>query len=258
MWMLCWGYVTRIKYYPQHAILALSIISAVVIGMLGRQSMQAATIDISWPNCASLPATSYRSAIIGVNGGLDFTYNPCLGREALAAEEISIYANTGNPGFPRIRKLGNGPLKCSTKHDLTCYAFNYGYHAAQYSIMQADLAAVHSPVWWLDVESVNSWTNSEVANREDIQGMIAALRQVVFLKPTIGIYTATNQWLALVGKWNIKYPLWLGTGSTSKLSASQDCSSQSITKGALLLTQYTKQSLDFDYSCYYYPPIKYF
>lgn len=209
------------------------------------------TIDVSWPNCGRLNSIgNYSAAIVGTNGGLDFRANPCLGLEGRLTNNLATYANTGNPGFPRIYQLGKGPLNCSNNNRLLCYSFNYGYQAALYSLKQANLADVHSTFWWLDVESINSWTTSVAANRADIMGMVYALKTIRFLRPKIGIYTTDNQWIATVGHWKINLPLWLGTGQTNAQSAAKYCNQQSIIGSNILMTQYTIGKLDYDYRCF--------
>ena len=208
-----------------------------------------AIVDISWPNCKSLPLSSFRVAIIGVNGGLDYSTNPCLGSEARLSSHDLTYLNSGDPGFPRIYSLGQGPLRCKPANNLVCYSFNYGYRAALYSIKEADLAAVHSPFWWIDVESINSWTSSVAANRADISGMVAAIKATIPFSPKVGIYSATNQWISLVGHWRIGLPLWLGTGAVSRSSAASFCHQTSFTGAKIILTQYTIGPLDYNYSC---------
>ena len=159
--------------------------------------------------------------------------------------------------MPRIKERGTDPLVCRGDQ-FNCLSYNYGYQAGLYALQQARLAAANSPEWWLDVEAVNSWTNSLSANRADIKGMIDAIESISFLRPKIGIYTASNQWVALVGHWNIGLPLWLGTGSTTQAGAKQACTQKSVTGGKIVLTQYTVGQLDYNYACNSLPSHKYF
>lgn len=208
-------------------------------------------VDISWPNCQRLANIElFSTVIVGVNGGLDFRLNPCLGNEIGLGINRIVYLNSGDPGFPRIKKLGTGPLNCQSNKQLICYSFNYGYMAAIYSIKQADLANAHSAFWWIDVEAVNSWTNSIYANRADIMGMIYALKNVRILKPKIGVYTTYHQWHALMGNWHLNLPLWLGTGLTSSSQAAKKCSLPSVLGSKIIFSQYTIANLDYDYVCH--------
>ena len=207
------------------------------------------TVDLSWPNCNRLTNVRYSQAIIGVNGGLDYRPNLCSASEASLVENYAVYVNSGNPGFPRIGLLGLGPLNCPDFKNLDCSSFNYGYQAAEYSIQQANMAGLHSPMWWIDVESINSWTLSEEANRADIMGMIYAVRAIPLLTPIVGIYTAANQWYSEVGHWQNGLPLWLGTGSLTRVGAIEACHQVSVTGGPISLTQYTIDQLDYNYHC---------
>ena len=244
--------IDRVNYYIGNSVLMVVCTAILIICLLfwsGPRILSKA-IDVSWPNCRQLVHISnYNTVIVGVNGGLDFHPNPCLGSEARLGANIFVYANSGDPGFPRISRLGHGPLKCANQNRLVCYSFNYGYQAALYSIRQADLAGVHAPFWWLDVESINSWTNSIAANRADIMGMVYAFRNMLVLKPKLGIYTTANQWTALVGKWRINLPLWLGTGLSNSSSAAKTCRLPSIIGPKTIFAQYTLGNLDYDYLC---------
>lgn len=232
-------------------IVILGIVLVLAISVLTTRPIAFDTIDVSWPNCHNLGSSVYSSAIVGVSGGLDFRNNPCLGNELRLANSYSLYVNTGNPGFPRIKYLGSQPLTCPKRNNsLDCYSFNYGYQAASYAFRQADLADAHSSFWWLDVETDNSWTNSLMANRADLLGMIYFLKSSLFLVPRLGIYTTTDQWPAIVGNWRINLPLWLGTGANNALEAATDCSRPEVTGEAIVLTQYTLKQLDYNFNCH--------
>lgn len=235
------------------------VVVLVIVGFFSRQSIQS-TVDLSWPNCNRLSNASYALAIVGSNGGLDFKPNPCLGNEIRMSNKFVLYANSGNPGFPLISKFKrHGPLICPKYNNLICYSFNYGYQAAEYSIRQANLAAAAgSTFWWIDVESINSWTNSIDANRADIEGMFFAFQANRFLTPKVGIYTAYNQWLSVVGHWNNSLELWLGTGDTSLLQAKQSCRQPSFIGKSIALSQYTVGNLDFNFSCSHWQVKNYF
>ena len=236
--------------------IAVVVVAGLILG--GLNEVGHGMVDISWPNCNRLPGKFYERAVIGVSGGLDFHPNICLGNEVRTTAVYGLYANTGNPGFPRIRQLGRGPLKCSGGIALVCHSYDYGYNAGLYALRQAKLSAANSPEWWLDVEEVNSWTNSINANRADIAGMIDALRSVPFLKNHVGIYTTTNQWVAIVGNWNLNLPLWLGTGATNKTDAKKACMQKPVTGSKIVLTQYTIGKQDYNYVCSYWAKPKYF
>ena len=130
-------------------IASLGLIAIIPMILFGLNEVGHGMVDISWPNCSRLPSKFFERAVIGASGGLDFHANSCLGNEVRTTAIYGLYANTGDPGFPRIKRLGTGPLNC---HNLVCYSYNYGYQAGLYALKQARLAAANSPEWWLDVE----------------------------------------------------------------------------------------------------------
>src|SRR5205823_326767 len=63
--------------------------------------------DISYPQCGKTLPTGHGFGIVGVNGGIATTTNPCLSVELLWAGQaigtvnqakVQLYVNTGNPG----------------------------------------------------------------------------------------------------------------------------------------------------------------
>jgi len=216
-------------------------------------------IDVSWPNCQSNTSITFANSIVGVNGGLDFKPNPCMGQEISLSTDYELYLNTGDPGFPRIKLLGTAPLKCTKADNLVCYSYNYGYQAGVYSVKQALHANAHTDYWFLDVETDNSWTSSYLANRADLAGMIDAIKQYNFFAPKIAIYTTNYQWHQIVGNWHINLPIWLGTGGTNIATAVQACRQTSFLAQPIILAQYTLGSLDYDLTCHHWqPPANYF
>ncbi len=64
-------------------------------------------IDVSWPQCGKRLPTGQAFGIVGVNGGLATTTNPCLKDQLLWAKQsvggtaqdaVQVYVNTANPG----------------------------------------------------------------------------------------------------------------------------------------------------------------
>jgi hypothetical protein len=206
-------------------------------------------IDVSWPmsNCNAKPSSDAAFGIVGVTGGLDFTSNNCLFSEAHWFNQLSLYMNTGFPGVDYASKADHSPLHCVYSDD-ACLAYNYGYNAAAYAMLYAASQNIHSTVWWLDVETENSWTNSAADNQASIQGSIDAIKRAVIL-PTIGIYSTPYQWKVITNNWRNGLPNWVGTGSSLRADAIRACSGNNFTGGGTMLTQYTLE-LDHDYVCY--------
>jgi hypothetical protein len=112
------------------------------------------------------------------------------------------------------------------------------YAASQY---------VHSNVWWLDVETENSWSTDAGFNRASLNGMVNAIRQNTLL-PTIGFYSYPGQWDTITSSWQNGYPNWAATGDDSYQTAAAYCNGQAFNGGPTWLTQYTTR-LDDDYVC---------
>jgi hypothetical protein len=203
-------------------------------------------VDVSWPNCGKTPGDVFATGILGVNGGLDFHPNPCLGTESTWFSQYAVYMNTGYPGKARARKFMNMPRHCGFS-DSVCLAYNYGFNAALYSIKYANLQNVHPNMWWLDVETENSWSDNFLANRQFLKGAEAAIKKQ-FWSPAVGIYSAPLQWDQIVGPWHDKLPVWLATGGTSKATAANACHEPAFTGGNIWLTQYTIK-FDQNFAC---------
>jgi hypothetical protein len=231
------------------------IIWAVVIILLGvilglavasQKKISQTIVDVSWPNCKTSPATDFHEGIIGVTGGLDFRPNRCLAGETTWFEHYALYMNTGYPGIAYGEKYMNSPRHC-TISDKQCLAYNYGFAASEYGIHLAARSGAYSDLWWLDVETDNSWTTNTAVNRASLEGAIAALRQNSFLAE-VGIYSTPDQWQAITGGWQNGLPAWLGTGLLSAQGAAGQCSTKAFTGGSIWLSQYTVK-LDANVAC---------
>src|SRR3954470_21778159 len=85
---------------------------ALITGLLAMPAAQAAIVgggyDVSYPQCGTTLPTDQAFGIVGVNGGLATTANPCLGSQLAWAWRSSgavttqpkaqVYLNTANPG----------------------------------------------------------------------------------------------------------------------------------------------------------------
>lgn len=203
-------------------------------------------VDISWPNCNSSPPLQADYGIVGINDGLDFTANPCLVKETGEFFKYALYINTGYPGRSYGQKFATFPLDCAKRTD-SCLAYNYGYNATLNAVVYAANRGIASSVWWLDVETENSWTDNQMINRASLQGAVDALEQHNFLA-TIGFYAYPAQWQAITGGWRNDLPAWVATGSTNQSIAVAYCNQQNFTGGVTWLTQFTPK-LDQDYTC---------
>lgn len=214
---------------------------------LGQYQSGTTGVDVSWPNCKSkIPQTVF--GITGVNDGKGFSENPCLKAEAGHFANLSLYVNTGYPGQNAGLNYQNSPQSCANS-DLNCLAYNYGYNAGQYAVKAAQDAgqgAVRS--WWLDVETLNTWTNDSLQNQSSLKGESDAL--LAAGATTVGVYSTTAQWGSITGGWQNGWPSWGATTWNTAKEAATYCTGHEFTGGPSYLMQFTpKHSLDQDYAC---------
>ena len=207
--------------------------------------------DISWPQCGvAYPATPYAFGIVGVTNGRAFTLNPCLASEfawALRAThpgQLSLYMNLNYPAGSTAHEGQSGPYGACTSNT-ACYARNYGWNAAQYAYTQNGAFIPYSAaIWWLDIETGNSWSRDTTLNAEVIQGAIDYLQAQ---RVTVGVYSTSTQWRSIAGSYAPSAPNWVAGASASNPSAL--CSLPLYKGGVVWLTQYVSGGFDVDYAC---------
>ncbi len=205
-------------------------------------------VDVSWPksNC-NVPTKYLRSwAIVGVDGGLDFTKNPCLAGEVARVSNYALYANTGYPEDARGYRYTTYPYNCGA-NDYACIAYDYGYANGVFTVKYAASQGLHSTMWWLDVETDNSWTDNIYVNRASIAGEAAAIKAETVIG-SVGVYSYPGQWDLLTGNWKNGLPNWAATGGLTRADALAFCRGQDFTGGGTWMAQYTVR-LDEDYVC---------
>ncbi len=234
---------TRILAFFGSVILGLVILMSTAAAQ-GVYTSGSVGVDVSWPNCnATAPKTAF--GIVGVTGGLGFSQNTCLAKQAAWFKNLSLYVNTGYPGQSRGLDYQNSPRTC-TSSDLNCLAYNYGYNAGQYALNYATSQGIVSPTWWLDVETENSWTTDVMQNRNSLQGETDALKNGGVI--TVGVYSTTAQWQTITNGWQNGLPNWGATTWTTAKQAAKYCSGHNFTGGQTWLIQF-KGKLDQDYAC---------
>lgn len=242
--------------------------------------------DISWPQCGKTLPTNQAFGIVGVNGGLATTLNPCLVEQlrwaarstgVTSQPKIQLYVNTANPGglgtasWPtsNVDPLGNiapNPHGVCTGGDTIACAWQYGWNRAvedvnQWFIPAAQAAGIdRNPtnyVWWLDVETENTWkldnsAFSHASNTANLEGMTAYFKT---LNAKVGLYSTGYQWGQIVGNAVgassnlIGLDNWRPSG-TSLQNAKANCSATPLTlAGKVTLTQYISKNLDYNHSC---------
>jgi hypothetical protein len=215
---------------------------------------------------------------VGLNGGTAKDPNACFGDQWNWAAghlapplsdqpPLSLYVNTGNPGdvLPPVATWPLGPVAgdpygvCAGANDAAC-SWAYGYTRAVMDVTSAKVAApdVSNLQWWLDVETVNSWSGVLENNRADLEGMIFALKQA---SPGgfVGIYSTKTMMNTIAGHVPLSdasglpsalYNLneWV-PGAVALKDAQRNCGLMPFAGGGrVLLTQYGT-GLDTDYRC---------
>jgi hypothetical protein len=222
--------------------------------------------DISYPQCGAAYPMNAAFAIVGVNGGRVYSANPCIASQIAwgGGTASELYINTGNPGpalssfWPYGQTI---PRACDAANpDTADCAFDYGWNAAKHSFETAQAAYQQlgiqtSPaltVWWLDVETSNSWRDNDLTlNVAALQGEVAYLRDVAGVT-RLGFYSTTYQWGLITGGTKVfaEYPSW-GAGARNERVARILCESTttSFTGGPLVLVQFPYSGFDANIRC---------
>jgi hypothetical protein len=231
--------------------------------------------DISYPQCGGPIPTNVGFGIVGVNRGIVFSPNPCLGTGNGPSElawaggaQAQLYANTGNPGPAISSHWPDGqtvPLECNTGaspgRDTANCAYDYGWNAAADSYQTAVRAYIslglatagatttpQANAWWLDVETGNSWRSDVTLNVAALQGAVAYLQSVG--AASIGFYSTQQQWNQITGG-SLAFAAhqsWLA-GATNSRQARTNCGADAFTGNVVALAQYFAKGFDADLRC---------
>lgn len=225
--------------------------------------------DISWPQCNKSLPKGQAFGIVGVNNGLANTTNPCFTTEVSWAQKstggtgqdkVALYVNTANPGltgswWPTSNTYGgttiSNPYGTCDGADTAACAYVYGYAKAYDDATARGVSNPSSYLWWLDVETGNSWETNKTANTADLEGMTAYFQSI---GARVGIYSTGMQWGQIAGVPGTTSNLrnlksWV-PGARSQSAAKANCSTAPLTPGSsVTLTQFVSKNLDYDYSC---------
>jgi hypothetical protein len=212
--------------------------------------------DVSYPQCGGALPNAPAFGIVGVSDGLAYGQNPCLATQykwaTTAPKTPAFYMNTGNPSTASTRVNWfeqTGPEVCGVANEAGC-AYDYGYNGAkqafEYAVSQTSVEAAKAAVWWLDVETANSWSTDQSLNVRDIQGSIDFLAGLV---AGVGIYSTSYQWGQITGGAQLgsAIPNWVA-GALNAKRAPALCSS-TFSGGPVALVQYPSGGFDADHAC---------
>jgi hypothetical protein len=221
-------------------------------------------LDVSYPQCGQPLHPIGPFAVVGVNNGRPFGANPCLAGAAGASELLwagigaELYANTADPGPTLSSHWPNGQLEpraCNTAGspgaDTPTCAYDYGWNAAQdgyrdavgayIALGWAPAGATQTPVanvWWLDVETANSWEANTQNNVAELQGEYDYLKSAG--AASVGFYAPTNDWHTITGSTGTfaSAPAWV-PGASSQTDAQARCSNPGVNGGPALIAQFS-------------------
>jgi hypothetical protein len=197
--------------------------------------------DLSYPNCSSRPAAQPAFAIVGVNGGRPFTFNPCLRLEAswFARGPQAVYLNTGyQPSF-RHQITPACAFATAPSHG-AAIAYAIGCSEAAASLERTTLLGLSPTIWWLDVEPSNAWSANPTINIGVIRGILDFLDKLT-PSPLIGIYSSPSWWHQITDGWPTTVPEWIPAQTTV-------CPSP-FSNGPVWLAQTGSATLDVDAAC---------
>ncbi|HET6795101.1 MAG TPA: hypothetical protein VFH45_11690 [Acidimicrobiales bacterium] len=214
---------------------------------LGPYASGSTGYDISWPQCGNGYPGGHQVAIVGLNDGHAFSVNPCLTSEvAWAGPEHGLYLNLNSPNGSTFGQGANGPAGSCSSGDSHCWAYNYGWNAAVWSMAQADAAAATTQNLWLDVETGNYWSSDSGANALVVKGAVDAIHSQGL---TVGIYSTPYQWGVITGGATIGVPVWVATGMAMSNPGSWCTSAHAFNGGPVWMVQYGQDGFDGDYAC---------
>lgn len=209
--------------------------------------------DVSWANCGQQYPVDAKFVLIGINGGLNFSTNPCLQAQvsAFSSTRENFYLNTGwNDQSAHI-----DPEACPAD-DQMCQAYQYGKDAAEYSWDAARAAGLSEDqlkvTWMLDVEpegsaSSNTWSTDVMQNRRSLQGQHDKLLELG--AANVIEYNTTQSHQEHFGNWLNGWPSVGATTWATADEAIQYCTGHEFTGGPSWAMQYDPVGIDKDVAC---------
>ena len=251
---------------------SLAIVLTSAVAAYGQGGGIQAGNDVSYPQCGITLPAGQAFGIVAVNDGLANTTNPCLDAEIAWADtstgaarqpRASLYVNTADPGsngvtdWPQTNydsfsgeRIADPYGSCTGGNTRAC-AWQYGWDLADLDAQTRGVQSPGSYLWWLDVETINSWQSSAQENRADLEGMASYFRHI---GATVGIYSTAKQWDPIVGNVPSSSPLYRAPdwipGAKTLSQAKKNCHEAPLTSGgAITVTQWKTSPTSSDLSC---------
>lgn len=200
--------------------------------------------DISWPQCPDdRPMDVPGFAIIGVTGGKAFTQNDCLAVQYKWASRSRVAAQvyTNLNGVP----IGYWDNHCQPT-DAACNAFHYGYNSAAQAVAYARSQKADPKNWWLDIETMNAWSDNHFLNERVIAGAVEYLQAI---GKDVGVYSTPFQWGEIAGGYAPNLPVWTA-GAEDLADAQTRCTPQyAFGGGQVKYVQYIDGKFDVNFVC---------
>jgi hypothetical protein len=138
-----------------------------------------------------------------------------------------------------------GPYLCQD-FDEPCRAYNFGYQAAQFAYEDTIPLKIKPSMWWLDIETMNTWHTEPILNQQVIQGAIDFLN---LREQKIGIYSTPYQWNIIAGNFKPGLPVW-AAGAKNKYTAQLHCQDKyAFTGGPVHMVQFIEDEFDNNHLC---------
>jgi hypothetical protein len=196
-------------------------------------------IDVSYPNCGVRLDGRGAFAVVGVNGGRPFSFNPCLRSQYVHYARSAAAALYLNTGYESWYGRDLTPACAAAAHRGVAYAV--GCSEAATSVRHLAQMGLPQPrVWWLDVEPSNVWSRDRALNTSVLRGMMNYLKTFTNAS-TIGIYSMWPWWHGITTDWRTSAPEWIpssGSACPTPFSA-----------GPVWLAQAGSTGLDLDIAC---------
>ena len=165
-------------------------------------------------------------------------------------------SNSSGPGAVTVTvpvPTTYGTCSPAGSNDVAC-AYVYGWAKAYDDVHYRNVPARDPSgtawMWWLDVETANSWeTTNLAANQADLEAMAAYFKST---GATVGLYSTSVQWNQITGNppdtTLVSLPNWV-PGARTLTGAISNCGLKGFTPNSpVTVTQYVSK-IDYDYAC---------